>query len=49
MKTFQKLLRIASKSTIPVLIYGESGSGKEVAARFLHAESPRAKEPFVVV
>jgi two-component system response regulator AtoC len=32
-----------------VLLLGESGTGKEVAARMLHAMSPRSQGPFVAV
>ena len=32
-----------------VLFTGETGSGKEVAARFLHATSPRSDKPFIAV
>jgi DNA-binding NtrC family response regulator len=39
----------AAKSTIPVLITGESGVGKEVIARALHGASDRAGKPFVAV
>ena len=38
------LSRIAA-SDLPVLISGETGVGKEIAARLLHARSPRAAEP----
>ncbi len=34
---------------VPVLIRGESGSGKELIARALHESGPRADKPFVVV
>jgi transcriptional regulator with PAS, ATPase and Fis domain len=40
------LLRIAS-SNVPVLLQGETGVGKEVIARRLHALSRRADRPFV--
>ena len=38
----------AAKSSIPVLITGESGVGKEVIARALHGASDRAGKPFVL-
>jgi two-component system response regulator PilR (NtrC family) len=38
-----------ARSQAPVYITGESGSGKEVAARMIHAGSSRADAPFVAV
>lgn len=38
-----------ARSMAPVAIYGESGSGKEVAARAIHLTSARADKPFVAV
>ena len=40
------LLRVAS-SNVPVLLQGETGAGKEVIARRLHALSRRADRPFI--
>jgi len=39
----------AASSDAPVLLRGESGTGKGVLARLLHAQSPRRSGPFVVV
>ena len=42
-------LRKVAATNATVLLMGESGTGKEVAARTLHAWSPRASGPFVAV
>jgi|GEM_PF-791215 len=44
----RRLLSLAG-SDLPVLIQGETGVGKEMVARILHASSPRRDRPFVAL
>ncbi|MDG1428001.1 MAG: sigma-54 dependent transcriptional regulator [Crocinitomicaceae bacterium] len=51
-KSFKKiydLIHKASETNINVSIYGDTGTGKEVAAKAIHFNSTRAKHPFVAV
>ena len=43
-----EMLRKCAAADYPVLILGETGTGKELLARFLHASSERRKGPFLV-
>src|SRR5450432_1736871 len=47
-KMFRQLERLA-RSTAPVIILGESGSGKDLVATTLHQLSARADRPFIAV
>jgi len=44
----ESIVRLA-RSMAPVAITGESGSGKELAARLVHLSGARARQPFVAV
>ncbi len=45
----REMIERLARSQAPVYITGESGSGKEVAARSIHSKSARADGPFVAV
>ena len=49
MTMVKRLGERAAKSSIPILILGESGVGKELIARAVHGASERAGKPFVAV
>lgn len=49
METLRALTHQFANTPFPVLIEGESGSGKELVAQCLHQESARAAHPFVPV
>ena len=50
MKTLLMYVReVASNPNIPILLTGETGSGKEFIARVIHHNSARAKGPFIKI
>jgi len=49
MKQLFELISDAALSDAPVIIFGESGSGKELVAKAVHEAGPRAEKPFIKV
>jgi two-component system response regulator AtoC len=49
MLEIRELSQRVAATNAPVLIVGESGVGKEVLARFIHAESERSNRPFLKI
>jgi len=49
LRSVMERVELVSQSNTPILILGETGTGKEVVARAIHNRSPRAKGPFLRV
>ncbi|HTZ50551.1 MAG TPA: sigma 54-interacting transcriptional regulator [Spirochaetia bacterium] len=49
MRAVYRLVSQVSRSDATVLLRGENGTGKELAARAIHSQSPRRERPFVTV
>ncbi len=49
METLRNQINKLARSQAPIYISGESGSGKEVAARLIHEQGPRSERPFIPV
>ena len=49
MQDIYEQVEVAARTDVPVLVVGETGVGKELVARAIHAESRRASGPFIPV
>ncbi len=48
-KEVRKFISLVSASNVPVLVLGETGTGKELVARAIHSQSARSSSPFVAI
>ncbi len=49
MQSIVNQARRAAEASVSVLVTGETGTGKEVLAKFIHNSGPRADKPFVAI
>jgi len=49
MHSLREIVEHTAATEIPVLIYGETGTGKEVLANYIHRHSPRRNGPFIKI
>src|SRR5690606_38764398 len=49
MRALSRSIGRLAQAPLSVLVTGETGTGKELVARALHRESPRARKPFVAL
>ena len=49
LKAVMQRVDLVASSDVPVLIFGETGTGKELIARAIHVRSPRASGPIIRV
>jgi len=48
-KTLLEQAKKAATASVSVLITGETGTGKEILAKFIHQSGPRSKKPFIAI
>ena len=49
MRDIRSKIEKVARNQAPIYISGESGSGKELVARLIHQQSPRANKPFIAI